>query len=224
MKKRELLKKTEKIVNGNSCDVFEIDKCGEELTEFVFRKNFNHVLVFSVFLFLAFILFNRANKLSFIDLDFYILFVSVCIGLGFVSAIVFFTLYIYNKRKSVVIVDVSQKYSFNEETEFVIKRVVALSGDKVRYDALKGYVYVNDQLVCVNVTIDQFETMLTFKSDNSKYFNGLEGVVPNGYAIVLGDNREVSMDSRSVGLILEEDILGVCFFRIYPFNNFGLVK
>ena len=296
MKKKELFKRVESIVNGDENDIKTVDKYGEELNAFIFWKNFNHTLTFIVFLFLALILFNKANKLSFIDLKFYILFVSGFALFSFFSAITFFTLYIYNRKNSreytkkkvnnvytyyrcydlfsfigivvtimlwlvmfiatpievtgssmeptyyekdkllvwhlnyepktndVVIVDVDSNYSFHENTEFVIKRVVALGGDKVKYDAISGTVYVNDKAVCANITIEQFETMLTIKLTNTSYYQQFEGIIPEGYVIVLGDNRGISMDSRNVGLINEEDILGKCFIRIYPFDRFGLVN
>lgn len=296
LKKKELFKRAESIVKENDIEKNIIDQCGNELNTFIFWKNFNHVLLFILFLFLALILFDKANKLSFIDLKFYILFVAGLVLFSFLSAVTFFTLYIYNRKKNklftrktvtnvyqyyqfydlisfigivitvmlwfvmfiatpievtgasmeptyyekdkllvwhlfyepekndVVIVDVESNYVFHENTEFVIKRIVALDGDKVRYDALSGIVYVNEEIVCTNVSIDQFEAMLTIKLTNTKCFNGLEGVVPEGYTIVLGDNRGISMDSRNVGLISKEDILGKCFLRIYPFNSFGKVK
>jgi signal peptidase I len=123
----------------------------------------------------------------------------------------------------VVIVDVVDKYDFNEGTEFVIKRVVAVGGDKITYDPITQVVCRNGKQIAKNVRVDDFKNMLTIDSLDEEYYFGYEGIVPEGYCILLGDNRAVSKDSRSVGLIKEEDILGKCFFRIYPFNAIGLV-
>ena len=296
MKKKLLLKEIAEKLKDDECSIEKISIIGDELNRFIFWKNFNHVLIFELFLTLSLILFNKANKLSFINLEFYIFFVASFILFCFLSAITFFTLYIYNKKKNsiftrkkvekiysyyqfydlvsfigivvtimlwfvmfiatpievngssmeptyyekdkllvwhlsydvdvddVIIVDVVDNYIFQENTEFVIKRVIAVGGDKVRFDANSKNIYVNNKLVATNITIEQFETMLTFKSTETKYFNNFEGNIPEGYVIVLGDNRGISMDSRNVGLIKEEDILGKCFFRIYPFNNMGLAK
>jgi signal peptidase I len=69
--------------------------------------------------------------------------------------------------------------------------------------------------------------MLTDASTQTEYYRYDEesrkyyGTVPEGFCIALGDNLINSMDSKSVGLFHNEDILGKAFFRIYPFDVIG---
>jgi len=93
----------------------------------------------------------------------------------------------------------------------LIKRVIGVPGDKV---AIKdGLVYVNDEL---------FE---------EAYYEGYTGpdreavVVTEGKYYVMGDNRPVSLDSRSdrVGLVDKESIAGKTLLRIWPLNKIGKV-
>ena len=45
-------------------------------------------------------------------------------------------------------------------------------------------------------------------------------MIPKGKYLVLGDNREVSKDSRSFGLIDKDQIVGKVSFRFWPFSEF----
>ena len=49
-------------------------------------------------------------------------------------------------------------------------------------------------------------------------------VVPDGYIYVLGDNREVSGDSRRFGCIPIDKIEGKAVFRFWPFNKIGSIN
>lgn len=79
----------------------------------------------------------------------------------------------------------------------IIKRIVAKGGDTVCM--VDGNLYVNNELV----TDDEYSTIPTFESFD-------EVTVPEGHYFVLGDNRPVSLDSRSekVGFIAKKYIYG----------------
>lgn len=122
----------------------------------------------------------------------------------------------------VVIVDAqSGNYNYSTEATFVIKRIIAGGGDVVTYDEENRIVLVNGVETLYNITYGQYETMLLIHSDpNYK----LSTTIPDGFYIIIGDNRVNSQDSKNVGLIYEEDILGKCVFQIYPFTDLKVVK
>ena len=47
--------------------------------------------------------------------------------------------------------------------------------------------------------------------------------IPNDKVFVLGDNRENSLDSRSIGLINYSQIKGKALVRFWPVNRIGKI-
>ncbi|MBQ7105100.1 MAG: signal peptidase I [Bacilli bacterium] len=94
------------------------------------------------------------------------------------------------------------------EGRYIIKRVIGLPGDKVKIE--DNILYINEKAYAEeyldrNTSTEDFEI--------SK--------IEDGYYFVLGDNREVSLDSRSIGLIKKSDIEGKATYTLFPFNRFG---
>lgn len=100
----------------------------------------------------------------------------------------------------------------NGKNEEIIKRVIGLPSEHVSYKNNK--LYVNGKVVTEN-----------YKYRDTKDFNLEEvctcSIIPEGKYLVLGDNRPVSKDSRQIGLIDEEDIVGKAIVRIWPLTNIG---
>ncbi|MGN0659893.1 MAG: signal peptidase I [Emergencia sp.] len=100
------------------------------------------------------------------------------------------------KRGDVVLFD-NQVYTVTGEDLRMMKRVIALEGDRIMISG--GTVYVNNR---------PLEEEYVFSEGSSGDMD--EVVVPGDCVFVLGDNRAASTDSRSeaVGLVAEDRILG----------------
>ena len=100
----------------------------------------------------------------------------------------------------------------------IIKRVIATEGQTVRVVSMDE-VYVDGVLVDTSfILIDGKEELIYA----SKY--PIECVVPEGEVFVMGDHRNNSLDSRILGTIDEDTILGKVVLRFYPFDRFGKVE
>ena len=98
--------------------------------------------------------------------------------------------------------------------ELLIKRVIGLPGEKIKY--VNNTLYVNG-----NKLDEEFDKTYTYNFSLKEIGST---TVPDDSYFVLGDNREVSKDSRSIGFIDREDIVGKSSLTLFPFNRFGTKK
>ena len=91
-------------------------------------------------------------------------------------------------------------YLYNNK--IVVKRCVAVSGDELEFSADNNY---NHLLKAGDFSIPLNQVQyLNLKGSSS---------VPKGYILAIGDNYEVSVDSRSYGFVSERNILGKVLCR-----------
>ncbi|MFE5319623.1 signal peptidase I [Paenibacillus sp. NPDC056579] len=102
-----------------------------------------------------------------------------------------------------------------------IKRVIALPGEKIRVEGDK--VYVNNKVLdepYLKEALD--EAAKNGIPYNSRNMNN-EQTVPDGMVFVMGDNRSNSQDSRDIGPVKYEQIVGRADLIFWPFDKISLV-
>ncbi|SDN27356.1 signal peptidase I [Alkalicoccus daliensis] len=111
-----------------------------------------------------------------------------------------------------------------EEGKDYIKRVIGLPGDKISYK--------NDILYVNGMPLEE-EFLTEFKADAP--FLPLTGsfelgdvlsadTVPSDHLFVLGDNRRYSKDSRHIGLVPYEEVVGTAKIVFWPVERLKLVN
>ena len=113
--------------------------------------------------------------------------------------------------------DTGEIVAFYYNNNILVKRVIANSGEWVDIDQ-DGNVYVNQK------PID--EPYLHEPKAFGETDIELPYQVPEGKVFVMGDNRDVSIDSRntSVGCVDQEQVVGHIVFRVWPLQKIGLVN
>ena len=94
--------------------------------------------------------------------------------------------------------------------EVYIKRIIGVSNDKIKL-TVNGEIFVNDVLLNNYSLPQNFDKETIWK-------------VPEGKFFVLGDNIMHSMDSRSLGLIDKQNIVGKAWIKFYPFDEIALLN
>ena len=105
------------------------------------------------------------------------------------------------RRGDIVVVD------WEEAGIRLIKRVIGVAGEEVRVSA--GQVWINGQ------EIDEPWV---------RYYGGRESpamLIPEGHVFILGDNRGNSRDSREIGPVPVESIVGRAIFIYWPLKAIG---
>lgn len=115
------------------------------------------------------------------------------------------------QRGDVVVFD-SSLTDEDGNDKLLIKRVIGLPGEEL--DIIDEKVYIN------GVMLDETYTM-----DGTTYGDIQDLVIPEGEYFCMGDNRDVSIDSRdpAVGCVDEEQLVGKVFLKLFPFGEMGFV-
>ena len=103
---------------------------------------------------------------------------------------------------------------FNYNGERLIKRVIGLPGEVISYKYNK--LYINGNEIEDNYGLGYTENFELKDLNLTK--------IPDNEYLVMGDNRNDSLDSRYFGTISKDKILGSGKYRLFPFNKFGKVN
>lgn len=133
-------------------------------------------------------------------------------------------IFLKNKERGSIIEDTidNVKSIFDKDHESddvrLVKRVIGIAGDEV--DIRDGKVYVNGE--------ELIEPYIKGETKEADKVRGLDVEFPitvgEDKLFVLGDNREGSEDSRHFGLIDKKQVEGNVMFRVYPFDEMGVVE
>lgn len=106
--------------------------------------------------------------------------------------------------------------AFYYNNKILVKRVIALPGEWVDIEQ-DGTVYVDN--------IELAESYVDGKALGDCNIE-LPYQVPESRVFVMGDHREISIDSRNtaVGCVAEEQIVGKLIFCVWPLSSFGFIK
>lgn len=102
----------------------------------------------------------------------------------------------------------------NEDEKHWIKRIIGLPGEEV-FIYVNGNIYINgeklDEKYGKEVIQDAGIAMKPIQLGEDEYW-------------VMGDNRNRSRDSRAIGAIKREQILGKAILRIFPLEKIGFIE
>jgi signal peptidase I len=109
------------------------------------------------------------------------------------------------------------------EKKDYIKRVIGLPGDEIKYQ--DDVLYINGEPFD-EPYLDQYKAEILdgTLTENFVIEEKLGSkTVPEGYVFVLGDNRRKSKDSRMIGFVSIDEIIGSTKTVFWPIKNIGFV-
>lgn len=106
-----------------------------------------------------------------------------------------------------------------------IKRVIGLPGDTIEYK--DDQLYINGKAYD-EPYLDEYKSQLTEGTLTQDFtlqeIDPTLEVIPEGYVFVMGDNRRYSKDSRHIGIVSQDELIGNTSIIFWPIGDIKIVK
>ncbi len=106
-----------------------------------------------------------------------------------------------------------------------IKRVIGLPGDHVEY--IDDQLYINGEAF-EEPYLEQYKAEITEGNLTGDFklqdINPDYEVIPEGHVFVMGDNRRFSKDSRHIGVVSLDEVIGNTSMIFWPLSDIKIVK
>lgn len=140
----------------------------------------------------------------------------------------------YNRGDIIVVYKSSQYFDDGETNKYIIKRIIALSGDKIKVEEINGenrivlikngetqnnileetYLSNYDANLYLKTAFDAMVSKFDYELDEEGYFQ-----IPEGEIFYLGDNRQNSKDCMLYGSKSVNVIVGKVDYVVYNSQN-----
>lgn len=111
------------------------------------------------------------------------------------------------------------------EQKDYIKRIIGLPGDTLEYK--NDQLYINGEPFD-EPYLDKYKAQISEGTLTEDFtlqdIDPTLDVIPEGYVFVMGDNRRFSKDSRHIGIVSQDKIIGNASIRFWPIKNIKIVK
>lgn len=112
-----------------------------------------------------------------------------------------------------IVVVISEDYGRDTP---LVKRIIGVAGDRIDI--------TSDGYITVNGVVQQEDYISEPISPEERGSVAYPYTVTPGHVFVVGDNRNLSHDSRKLGELACEDIVGKAVYRIWPLSKLGGVE
>ena len=114
------------------------------------------------------------------------------------------------ERGEIVVFEATEELQRQGYNDAFIKRIIGLPGETIEVSG--GIVYIDGEPLAEDYIADQPEYQ----------FGPV--TIPDDQYIVLGDNRNNSLDSHAWGFVPADNIIGRATIRFWPFDRIGTIE